>query len=88
MRPISGYLALILAVAAIPLGIYINAVSKGNPAFVFLGVLLLIAGVFLIKGIMIVNPLLFAGHSESFLHAGDLFRPLGRTVYARADIKR
>lgn len=56
MRPISGYLALILAVAAIPLGIYINAVSKGNPAFVFLGVLLLIAGVFLIKGIMIVNP--------------------------------
>lgn len=56
MRPISGYLALILAVAAIPLGIYINAVSKGNPAFVFPGVLLLIAGVFLIKGIMIVNP--------------------------------
>lgn len=24
---------------------------------------------------------LFAGHSESFLHAADLFRPLGRTVY-------
>ncbi|MCC6657509.1 MAG: chemotaxis protein CheR [Rhodocyclaceae bacterium] len=34
------------------------------------------------------DGLLFAGHSESFLHAGDLFRPLGRTVYARADIKR
>ncbi|MCF8198487.1 MAG: chemotaxis protein CheR [Sulfuritalea sp.] len=29
--------------------------------------------------------LLFAGHSESFLHAVDLFRPLGRTVYERAD---
>lgn len=27
---------------------------------------------------------LFAGHSESFLHAVDLFRPLGRTVYQRA----
>ena len=27
---------------------------------------------------------LFAGHSESFLHAADLFRPLGRTVYQRA----
>jgi chemotaxis protein methyltransferase CheR len=29
--------------------------------------------------------LLFAGHSESFLHAADLFRSLGRTVYERAD---
>jgi chemotaxis protein methyltransferase CheR len=29
--------------------------------------------------------LLYAGHSESFLHAADLFRPLGRTVYERAD---
>jgi len=56
MRPISGYLALILAIASILAGIYINAVSKGSPAFVFPGVLLLIAGVFLIKGIMIVNP--------------------------------
>ncbi len=27
--------------------------------------------------------LLFAGHSESFLHAANLFRPLGRTVYQR-----
>ena len=26
--------------------------------------------------------LLFAGHSESFLHAAELFRPLGRTVYS------
>ena len=56
MRPISGYLALILAIAAILAGVYVNAVSNGNPAFVFPGVLLLIAGVFLIKGIMIVNP--------------------------------
>ncbi len=29
--------------------------------------------------------LLYAGHSESFLHATDLFRSLGRTVYERAD---
>jgi len=29
--------------------------------------------------------LFFAGHSESFLHAGDLVRSLGRTVYERAD---
>ncbi len=31
------------------------------------------------------DGLLFAGHSESFLHAADLFRSLGRTVYAPAD---
>lgn len=28
------------------------------------------------------DGLLFAGHSESFLHAADLFRSMGRTVYA------
>lgn len=28
--------------------------------------------------------LLFAGHSESFMHAADLFRSLGRTVYGKA----
>jgi len=28
---------------------------------------------------------LFAGHSESFLHAVDLFRSMGRTVYQRLD---
>jgi len=33
------------------------------------------------------DGLLFAGHSENFLHAQDLFRPLGRTVYARADCR-
>lgn len=32
------------------------------------------------------DGLLFAGHSESFLHAADLFRSLGRTVYERADM--
>jgi chemotaxis protein methyltransferase CheR len=28
---------------------------------------------------------LFAGHSESFMHASDLFRSMGRTVYQRLD---
>lgn len=31
--------------------------------------------------------LLFAGHSENFIHAVDLFRSQGRTVYVRADRK-
>ena len=30
------------------------------------------------------DGLLFAGHSESFLHAADLFRSLGKTVYELA----
>lgn len=34
------------------------------------------------------DGLFFAGHSESFLHAADLLRPQGRTVYARADQRR
>lgn len=31
--------------------------------------------------VMSADALLFAGHSESFLHASDLFRSLGKTVY-------
>ena len=34
------------------------------------------------------NGLLFAGHSESFLHAADLFRSLGKTVYDLIPKKR
>ena len=30
------------------------------------------------------DGLLFAGHSESYFHAADLFRPCGRTVYRHA----
>ena len=38
------------------------------------------------KFVPLLNPdgLLFAGHSESFLHAADLFKPCGRTVYRLA----
>lgn len=34
------------------------------------------------------NGLLFAGHSESFLHAVDLFRSLGKTVYELSSRRR
>ncbi|MBU0752726.1 MAG: chemotaxis protein CheR [Gammaproteobacteria bacterium] len=39
------------------------------------------------KFVPLLKPdgLLFAGHSESFLHAADLFHSLGRTVYERSD---
>ena len=39
------------------------------------------------KPLLRENGLLYAGHSESFLHAVDIFRSLGRTVYERADHK-
>jgi chemotaxis protein methyltransferase CheR len=34
-----------------------------------------------ISGVLAPDGLLFAGHSESFLHAADLFRSVGKTVY-------
>jgi chemotaxis protein methyltransferase CheR len=37
------------------------------------------------KPLLREDGLLYAGHSESFLHAADLFRSLGRTVYERSD---
>ncbi|MEC5396841.1 CheR family methyltransferase [Uliginosibacterium sp. H1] len=39
------------------------------------------------KFVPLLRPegLLFAGHSENFIHAANLFRSMGRTVYARAD---
>ncbi|KAF0165562.1 MAG: chemotaxis protein methyltransferase CheR [Rhodocyclaceae bacterium] len=39
------------------------------------------------KFVPLLRPdgLLFSGPSENFLNAGDLFRPMGRTVYERAD---
>ena len=38
--------------------------------------------------LMSPDGLLFAGHSESFLHAADLFHPLGKTVYELASKPR
>lgn len=37
--------------------------------------------------LMAPDSLFFAGHSESFFHAGDLVKPCGRTVYQRADAR-
>jgi chemotaxis protein methyltransferase CheR len=34
------------------------------------------------------DGLLFAGHSESFLHSADVFRLRGSTVYERAEPAR
>lgn len=36
-------------------------------------------------GLLQPQGLLYAGHSENFIHAANLFKSLGRTVYARSD---
>lgn len=36
---------------------------------------------------LLSDGLMFAGHSESFLHAADLFKSLGKTVYALANAR-
>lgn len=36
-------------------------------------------------GVMHSRALLYAGHSENFMHASSLFKSQGRTVYARVD---
>jgi len=40
------------------------------------------------KPLLKADGLLFAGHSESFLHAADLFHSLGKTVYEHTEKKR
>lgn len=37
-----------------------------------------------IAAVLAPDGLLFAGHSESFLHAAELFKPVGKTVYRPA----
>jgi regulator of protease activity HflC (stomatin/prohibitin superfamily) len=58
LKPMSGYLALILAIVSIigAAGCFISGASMKMPGLMFLAPLLLIAAVFLFKGIMVVNP--------------------------------
>ena len=59
LRPISGYLMLLLGIICFGLGIYM-LVSSGNDGLnsfkFFGGLFLVLAGVFFVKGITIVNP--------------------------------
>lgn len=59
LRPISGYLILLLGIISFALGMYL-LVNSGNDVFAsfkfFSGLFLVLAGVFFIKGIIIVNP--------------------------------
>ena len=56
--PLNGYRAAIYAVISLVLGIVciVKANYQGSPEFVFLGILLFITTVFLLKGLTIVDP--------------------------------
>ena len=59
LRPISGFLILLLGIISFGLGIYL-VVNSGNDSITsfkfFVGLFLVLAGIFFIKGITIVNP--------------------------------
>jgi hypothetical protein len=61
LKPMSGYLALILAVCSVigTIFCFITGGGKGdagNPTLIFLAIFLLLLSIFLFKGIMVVNP--------------------------------
>lgn len=56
IKPISGYLALFLSIVFLLGGVFLFVAGKGNALLMILAVLLFIAGIFLAKGVMIVNP--------------------------------
>ena len=58
LKPMSGYLALIMAIVSIIAAVacFISGASMSMPGLMLLAVLLLLLAVFLFKGIMVINP--------------------------------
>jgi regulator of protease activity HflC (stomatin/prohibitin superfamily) len=58
LKPFSGFLALIVAIIALPLAVYMFTLMSmtGELSFFWLALLLFIVFIFAVKGIMIVNP--------------------------------
>ncbi|MBO9617983.1 MAG: SPFH domain-containing protein [Niabella sp.] len=56
LRPISGYLALVIAIALIAIGVFLFINSEQRVGFVVLGVLSIVLSFFFIKGLMIIQP--------------------------------
>lgn len=61
IKPISGYLALVIALACAVFSVFcfINVESAdgtNNPWLIVLGIILILAFIFLLKGLMIINP--------------------------------
>lgn len=59
IRPISGFLILLLALAALIAGVYIISTyskTEDAPVYVPVGIVLMLLSVFLLKGLTIINP--------------------------------
>ncbi|SDD88275.1 SPFH domain-containing protein [Niabella drilacis] len=56
LKPLSGYLALIMALVAIGGGIFLLINADKQIVSIVIGVLLILLGVFFIKGLMIIQP--------------------------------
>lgn len=55
-KPLSGYLALILGIISLIAGVIFLTKANQYTALAFLGIFLLLLAIFLLKGIMVVNP--------------------------------
>jgi regulator of protease activity HflC (stomatin/prohibitin superfamily) len=55
-RPMSGYLALLLAIASLIAGIFMIINSEGQPISILTAVLLFLVAVFLFKGLVVIQP--------------------------------
>ncbi len=55
-KPMNGYLALVLSLLFLAVGIYLFTMAPENPVIVLPGILLIIAAMFLWKGLMIIQP--------------------------------
>lgn len=61
IKPMSGYLALVIALACAVLSVicftsFESADGTNNPLYITLGIILVLAFIFLLKGLMIINP--------------------------------
>lgn len=56
MKPISGFLALLLALLLIGLSVYSFSSAETSGLFIFLGIFSILVALFLFKGLMIIHP--------------------------------
>lgn len=56
IKPLSGYLALLMAIVLMLLAIVFFVQADNSPWYILVGILFLIAALFLLKGLMIINP--------------------------------
>ncbi|RQO32040.1 band 7 protein [Taibaiella sp. KBW10] len=56
IKPVSGYIALVISLVCMGIAVFCFTLFETSPVFVVLGVLLMLASFFILKGLMIINP--------------------------------